>query len=376
MPVLSREKLFIFMHIILQVNCKISTANEMPETMKSVSKIEFYRSIPNNCAKTKPDACETLSFGSHDYVLFQNRTVYIPFYDLKLNECSYILKRDEVVVCTSLIPVEIDFLNLPCGVKLALCISVFSVFFPLFFSMLTEDVRQVINVNWRGLILSVFFFHFLLQMVNLDHVSELLELRYTFPSLIHFFTLVLLAWMTILCHDGMMISECCENGSQNYLELMRNCRGCLLSIFTSIILLITVTLIIEMFGLVPAIFKPKYGDFCWLTQRALLLFFTGPVVVFSLINFVSFLTTYCYFMQHRSSLDGPLLVLRKNYLVHFKLFIMMDISWFFGVLVFLTGSEIFWKFFVCIFLFEEAFIFVVPFNKKIEKWVLKKLSGD
>lgn len=374
--ILPCKMLCIFLPMIFLVTLRVLAVRATSDAQKNVTKIEFHAQNPNLCEKLKPTVCETLSFGSHDYMIFPNKAVYIPSYDLKLNECNYAVRKDEVVICTSLIPVETDLLNIPCGVKLALCISVLSVFFPLLFSMLTEDVRELIHVNWRGLILSVFFFHFLLQMVNLDKVYEILELRYTFPSLLHFFTLVLLSWMTILSHDGMMISECNEVQNQNYFELMRNFRGCLLSIFTSIILLVTVTLVIEVFGLVPPVFKNKSGDFCWLTQRALLLFFTGPVIVFSLINFVSFLTTYCYFMQNRTLLEGPLLVLRKNYLVHFKLFVVMDITWFLGVLVFLTGSELLWKIFVCIFLFEEVFIIVVPFNKSIEKWVLKKLSGD
>lgn len=368
--------LLIFLPAILLATLKFIAVHATFDAQNNVSKIEFHAQNSITCEEIIPAVCETLSFGSHDYVIFPNKTVYIPSYDLKLNECAYVVRKDEVVICTSLIPVEADLLNIPCGVKLALCISVFSVFLPLLFSMLTEDVRELVHVNWRGLILSVFFFHFLLQMVNLDKIAEILELRYTFPSLTHFFTLVLLSWMTILSRDGMMISECSEAQTQNYFELMRNFRGCLLSIFISIILLVTVTLIIEVFGLVPPIFKSKSGDFCWLTQRALLLFFTGPVIVFSLINFISFLTAYWFFTQKRNLLEGPLLVLRKNYLVHFKLFVIVDITWFLGVLVFLTGYEWLWIIFVCIFLFEEAFIIVVPFNKNIEKWVLKKLSGD
>lgn len=370
-----RREFFLFLNIILVLHMNVSLVHGSPDALMSVSGVEFYQSSPNDCEKTMPIVCETSSFGSHDYVMFQNRTVYTPFYDLALNECFYMLKKDEVFICRSIIPVELDFLNLHCGVKLALSISVLSVFFPLFFAMSTEDIRQLVRVNWRGLILSVFFFNFVLQMLNLDRVSEYLALRYTFPSLIHFITLALLSWMTILAHDGFMSSECNENRRQNYLELMKNCRGSFLSIFFTIILIITLTLIIEVFGLVPAIFKPKYGDFCWLTQRALLLFFTGPVVVFSLINFISFLTLYCHIMEHSSS-EGPLLVVQKNYLIHFKLFVVMDITWFVGVLVFLTGSETLWGIFVCIFVLEEGFLLLVPLNTRVEKWVLKKLSGD
>lgn len=325
------------------------------------------------CDAEKPKECANRTFENGEYVILPNGTVFVPAYDLRVDECSYVLLDNKIVVCKD---ENSKTLSFPCGVQLALWISVFSALLPLFFSMLTEDVRDLIHVNWRGLIMSVFFFHFLLQTVNLDKVSEFPEFRYTFPSLMHFFTLVLLSWMTILSHDGMMVSESAAHHNPTYMELMKNFRGHVLSIFTTILFLLGTTFLTEFVEIVPSTFKPESGDFCWLTQRSLMLYFTGPVVTFNVVNFVAFISTYCYLnRQGASCFDGPLLVVKKNYLVHFKLFVMVDITWLVGVLIFLSEIDWLWKVYVVAFIVEETFIVVVPFNKHLEKWVLDKLAG-
>lgn len=368
--------LFYFMLCNQLVNLETASEPATPEIVKNVTKYELYTLQSQNCANKPPSACESMSFDSKDYVMFPNGSVFVQARNLKLNECAYTIENEKLVVCKSVIQEKIDTFTMPCGATLSLSIAVCSVFLPLFFAMLAEDVRELIHVNWRGLILAVFFFHFLLQTVNLDEISESPEFRYTFPSLIHFFTLVVLSWMTIMSHDGMMLSESAAGPNPNYMELMKNFRGHLFTIFTSLLVLITVSLLTEVFAIVPSHYKPDSADFCWVTQRSLLLFCTGPVLAFSIINFLNFIGTYFYFTQKGNAVDESLLVLRQNYLVHFKLFVIMDITWLVGVLVFLSESEWLWRIFVGIFILEEACIIVVPFNSRLENWVLTKLSGE
>lgn len=354
----------------------LSFVHGTDDTVTNVTKSDLQSNRTKHCLEEESMSCESLSFGRREYVIYPNKTVYIIKRNLKLDECSYTIQNKKVVVCKSLIPQATDAYEIPCGVELALCIAICTVFLPIFFSMLTEDVRELIYVNWRGLILSLFFFHFLLQTVNIDKISNAPEFKYTFPSLMHFFTLVVLSWMTIMSHDGMMLSETSPDSTLNYMELMKNYRGQTLRILACIILLVTITLLTEVFAIVPASLKPETGDFCWITQKSLLIFFTGPVLAFSIINFFNFLSTYFYFTRHGNFMDGPLILLKQNYLIHFKLFAIMDITWLLGVLVFLAESEWLWRTFVCIFLLEEAFIIVVPFNTHLEKWVLDKLAGE
>lgn len=360
--------------------------------------------IPLNDTPTESDTIHHILFGKHwslfncsaitfepgDYELFPNRSVHIKLYNLTLNESYYVLRDDAIFFCAPKFP-EDENHNYEQKIKvdttwyltlIGLSISMVCLLIHLIVFLIVPDQRNMSSWSLAALCVSLFCSYFFLLVISIGEITQLPTFCTAVAFLTHLFLLASVLWMSIMSYDAFMMllqatGRC--RGSRKHFSLKRFGCYCLFS-FGIALLFSIAGLLADVLDVVPLPYKPEYNALCWFSRKTpLLIFFAGPVIALTCVNFILFILSFCtiYFNKMEKQQGGHQSIFRGRYMMYFRLSVIMGVTWIVGILANVANAHWLWFIFVLLNTFQGFFIFIAfTCSKKVKDYFLDKIARE
>lgn len=332
--------------------------------------------------------CPIFPLEPPDYKLLSNGTVWIEAYRLLLNDSHYILNNDILMFCIpftandSTMVFEEHILNTSHLTLIGLGISMISLLLHLIVFSIVPDLRNLPGWNLAALCSSLFVSYLLIFIIGTGEATKIPEMCIALAFLTHFFMLASIVWMSVMSYDvfvSLMRATGSFRISSNQFKWKKFGIYCSFAFGVALLFAFS-SLLAEVLDIVPQPYKPMYKEMCWFSKKTpLLIFFAGPVIVLTCINLVFFaLSAYTiHSNKMKSEQDEHKSILKRRYLMYFRLSVIMGITWIVGIVAAIFNEDWLWYLFVLLNTFQGFFIFLAfTCSKKVKKYFREKLFGE
>ncbi|XP_054719373.1 G-protein coupled receptor Mth2-like [Uloborus diversus] len=331
--------------------------------------------------------CPSFDLNEDDYVLFPNGTAFVEAYNKTYNESFYILRNGVLTICVpdffeEDIDISREYLdNLSILTQIGLGISMVCLLLHLVVFCLVSELRNLPGYNLASLCLSLLLGYVFFIIANSTKVRELKPFCTAAATITHFFLLSSFVWMSIMAFDvykSLLHATGSLRVTSAHFKLKKFTFYSLLA-WGIALCFAAAALITDNVEGVPDIYRPFFEKSCWFEHRkALLVFFAGPVFAMICSNFTFFgLSAYTIFHNRmKKDQDSQRSVLKKNYLMYFRLAVIMGVTWITGVLAPVVNSEWLWYLFAILNTLQGLFIFLAfTCSGKVKKYFRSKLGA-
>ncbi|GFT11295.1 g-protein coupled receptor Mth2 [Nephila pilipes] len=343
--------------------------------------------------------CYSFDLSPEEYILFPNKTAFVPNYKRMYEEHSYILHDDHLRICpppevfeedlvlSSTAPVSLRNFS-----KLGLGVSMVFLFIHIVVFALVPNLKSLHEWNLASLCVSLFVSYFILLCFDISYVQYSAGFCIATAVLTLFFFFASLLWMNIISFDIFRsIRIAVKNLSiTNKVIVLHNkkfkMKRYVINNFISwgIALVFTVAAIIadNVQGIDKSI-KPHFKTHCWFkTKYSFLLYFGIPISVLIVLNFILFGFTACTIYLNRSQLRIEQMkkdhcMIRQHYLIFLKLAIITGATWITGVLALVLNFIWLWNLFIVMHILQGSFIFIAfTCSEKVRKHLKSTLFRE
>lgn len=330
--------------------------------------------------------CPSIEVEPEYYELLPNRSARLEVYNLTLDEPFYIIYNETLIICSPLereMDEEKEHLTWTSYVTLVgLVISMVGLFLHLVVFCLVPDLRNLPGWNLATLCTCLFVSYLLILVIGTDEVLEHRNTCIALGSVSHFFLLSSFLWMSIMSCDvyvSLLRATGRFRSSNTHFSKRRFGLYCLCAFGIALVFSI-LGVLADQLEFVPERVRPKFEQSCWFTQRLpLLIFFAGPVILLSCLNFLLFgASAYIIHVNKRKSdQDAQQPALKRRYLMYFRLSVIMGVTWIVGIAANVVNTGWLWFIFVLLNALQGFFIFLAfTCCKKVKKYFRQKITGS
>ncbi|GFS38457.1 g-protein coupled receptor Mth2 [Nephila pilipes] len=317
--------------------------------------------------------CFSFDLSPDEYVMFPNKTAFVPNYNRMYEEHLYILISDHLRICPPSEIFEDDLalsstvsLSLRYLTKVGLGVSMVFLLIHIVVFALVPDLKNLPGWNLASLCFSLFLSYFAMMSSDNDYVREAAGFCIASAVLTQFFFLASFLWMCIISFDIFRSMRKAVDNLRITNKVFNIKKYVISSVISwGIALVFTVAAIItdNVEGIDESM-KPQFAMHCWFkTKNSLLVFFAAPVFVLIVLNFILFGITACKIFSNRTSsrmahINQNHSSINKNYLMYLKLAIIMGATWITGALAPAFDILWMWYLFAALNTLQGFFIFI------------------
>ncbi|GIX75118.1 g-protein coupled receptor Mth2 [Caerostris darwini] len=334
--------------------------------------------------------CFGFNISSEAYMIFPNRTVYIPIYNKTYEEPFYILDGEFLIICappeifeeeepvSNLVSTSLRYISVVgTGVSLVFFLVHLVVF------ALVPDLHNLPGFNLASLCLSLFISYLILFLSDVGALDETGNACVVKASSVQFFFLASFVWMFVMAFD---VFRSILSATESFRAAVKGfkvkkyilnsciCWGTSL-VFTA------AALIADNVEGIDDTYKPYFREnTCWFkSKQALLAFFAGPVFTLICLNVLLFAISAYIIFANRMKVgeeNSKRAYLKKNYHTYLRLAVIMGVTWITGVLAPLVNVLWLWYLFAILNTFQGFFIFIAfTCTGKVKKYFRMNLEN-
>ncbi|XP_067138350.1 uncharacterized protein [Centruroides vittatus] len=313
--------------------------------------------------------CVKVELPPENYVVVDNKTVFVPAYNQYFEYPSYVIQEDKLLVCAQLLTIQKSKFTEEMGyiTMVGLGISIFSLMLHIIAFCIVPDIRNFSGKNLMCLVTSLLlaYLFFIIGQFTFEHKFACKAIGIT----TYFFFLVSFFWMNILAFDvwrtlRMATAELRVSIGNQWKRFLLYFSYCWL-IATAIV---TSSVLIDNAETIPKEFRPHFGSYyCWFGKStALLVFFAGPVAYVMITNIILFTLSSRMILRTTVSSTNKCDSAKRNYKLYLRLALIMGLTWISGLIAGYLDHEIMWYAFIILNTLQGMFIFVAfTCNKKV-----------
>ncbi|CAL1283302.1 unnamed protein product [Larinioides sclopetarius] len=328
--------------------------------------------------------CFSFDLEPDEYVMFPNKTAYVPTYNKTYEEEHYILLGSNIRICapsevfeetpSQLTTVALHYISIiGIGVSLVFLLLHIIVF------AVVPDLQNLPGYNLASLCLSLFLSYLFMLLGTQESVFRNNLACTAVAVLTQFFFLGSFLWMFVMAFD---LFRSILNATENLRVSMKGFKPkkyiCNSLISWGISLLFAAAaLIADNVDGIDELYKPRFEEACWFRSKvSLLAFFAGPLFALIGVNFLLFgVTAYNIFSNRMKTGDSSnRAYLKKNYLTYLRLAVIMGVTWITGLIAPMLNVVWLWYLFAILNAFQGVFIFIAfTCTNKVKKYFKSNL---
>ncbi|XP_022247919.1 probable G-protein coupled receptor Mth-like 10 [Limulus polyphemus] len=373
---------------------KIDQSSETNNTLKewvndtdgSLTRV-FQNKTSNETSKYAQDFihCLKVVLYKNEYTVLKNGDVFVEKYEESYNQSYYLMKGNNVLICKNekssisnskeTFSVYLGYIsNIGLGISLICLVLHFVIF------ILVPDLHSICGRNLASLAVALIISYscFIAGQFNIlsRAVCTIIAIVMYYSFLASFF------WMNILAFDvwrtlRMATKDLRVSSGKQWRRFVSYSFYC----WIAPIIIVVLSVVFESLDGIPIEYRPAFGtSLCWFNhRRALLVFFATPVALIMLINIVFFILSAGIILastnntaKYQASCTSP----KRNFRLYTKLYILMGLSWIFGLVAGYSGLESLWYVFVVFNTLQGMFIFFAfSCTKKVRMYFADKMSS-
>ncbi|XP_076366015.1 uncharacterized protein LOC143254969 [Tachypleus tridentatus] len=329
--------------------------------------------------------CLKVVLYKNEYTILKNGDVYVKKYEVSYNQSYYLIEGNNVMICKNekssisnskeTFSVYLGYIsNTGLGISLICLILHFIIF------ILVPDLHNICGRNLASLAVALIISYSCFIAGQFSIISRavctIIAIVMYYSFLASFF------WMNILAFDvwrtlRMATKDLRVSSGKQWRRFVSYSFYC----WITPIIIVVLSVVFESLEGIPIEYRPAFGtSLCWFNhRRALLVFFATPVALIMLINFVFFIVSAGTIFastnniaKHQASCSSP----KRNFRLYTKLYILMGLSWIFGLVAGYSGLESLWYVFVVFNTLQGMFIFFAfSCTKKVRTYFADKMSS-
>ncbi|GFY24602.1 g-protein coupled receptor Mth2 [Trichonephila clavipes] len=331
--------------------------------------------------------CFSFDLEPDEYVVFPNKTAFVPIYNKTYEEHFYILYGDYLRICA---PPEIlnggdldnsskSSISLRYLTIVGLGVSMVFLLIHIVVFVLVPGLKNLPGWNLASLCFALLCSYTAMVISENDYITETPSLCISAAVCVQFFFLASFLWMCIISFDvfrSMMTAVENLRKTNKEFKVKKYVINSIISWGVALIFT-AAALITDRVEGVDETLKPHFEMHCWFkSKQSLLLFFAGPVFTLIVVNFLLFGVTahrICSSRSKSQQLNSNNPSMRKTYLMYLKLAIIMGATWIVGALAPVVNILFLWYLFATLNTLQGFFIFVAfTCTEKVRKYL--KLS--
>ena len=371
-----------------QYSC-VGTSDLQPKTNASA-----HPSLPFNATITDEN-CPRIMYDKDEYIVQDNRTVYIPLKKLTFIEGEFEFAHGGMLVC---LPEEtsqkFSFALGWVGVS-GLALSCLAMILHLVAFSMVATLRNMIGKCLASLCISLLA-AYTAFLLNFTETQEPV-LCTIIASAMYYFFLCSFAWMTTIAFDVWYTFRLTQKelrvagGEKNHRFLLCSAVSWLAPAVCLAAMLILDQL--QPFA-IPENYLPGLGGkYCWFSHRkSLLVFFATPMAILTLVNVVFFtLTAVIIFNMSKNIASSAAMAgskkRKKTYISFLRLAVLMGLTWTSGIVAGALDLVWVWYIFVILNSLQGVFIFIAftcrnkvlaevrRKGRKMRQWLYPRIPG-
>ncbi|GFT11292.1 g-protein coupled receptor Mth2, partial [Nephila pilipes] len=341
--------------------------------------------------------CFSIDLSPEEYILFPNKTAFVPTYKRMYGEHSYILLDDHLRICRPFEVSEEDLvlslfeasLSLRRFSMFGLGVSMAFLFIHIVVFILVPELRNLHEWKLATLCFSLFLGYLVLLCFNVGYVRNSVGFCIATAVLTQFFFFASLLWMSIISFDifrSIRLAIKYLRKTNKGFRIRKYAVSSLICWGISLVFTVAAIIADNMEG-VDENFKPHFRTHCWFkTKNSFLAFFGIPISILIVLNFILYVITAFTIYSNTSRLriqkfrrNGTLVT--QNYRIYFKLAVIMGATWITGVLALTFKLIWLWNLFIVMHIFHGSFIFIAfTCSEKVRKrlkstWFRKRTTA-
>ncbi|XP_069172542.1 uncharacterized protein [Procambarus clarkii] len=316
--------------------------------------------------------CNKTFLSDDEFSLYENRTVYVEFYNRSYQEGEYEVAEGGVLVCLPQTPAG-KFSPVMGWVSLAgLGLSCLCLLLHLAVFILVPELRNLSGKNLASLCLALLA-SYICFIINV-FVNPSQKDCITLAAAMYYCFLSSFTWMSVLAFDIWYTFRRTKtdlrliSGKHWQRFLMYSLYSWLLPAVATIIV---VTIDVQQPEGIPEALLPSFGKrWCWFGHRkALLIFFAIPIVAIIIVNCILFISTAKIITETTQSTSTMTTSPhhKNQYKMYMRLAVLMGFTWISGLVAGYLQLEAVWYVFVVLNTLQGVFIFLA-FTCRSKVW--------
>ncbi|GFR09291.1 g-protein coupled receptor Mth2 [Trichonephila clavata] len=329
-------------------------------------------------------SCFSFDLEPDEYVIFPNKTAFVPIYNKTYEEYFYVLYGNYLRICA---PPEVfnddklDYsstasLSLKYLTLVGLGVSIVFLFIHIVVFALVPGLKNLPGWNLASLCFALLCSYLAMVISENGYISANPYLCVSVAVCTQFFFLASFLWMCIISFDvfrSMMTAVENLRKTNKEFKVKKYIISSIISWGVALTFTVAALITDNVEGVAETI-KPHFEMHCWFkSKQSLLVFFAGPVFTLIVANFLLFGVTAHRICSSRSrslplSSNNP--SMRKTYLMYLKLAIIMGATWIVGALAPVVNILFLWYLFASLNTLQGFFIFVAfTCTEKVRKYL-------
>ena len=307
-------------------------------------------------------SCAFVKLKSNEWKSENETSIYVSALDRIFNSSMFYLNGTDLYICADLFENQIvstELLIFNSGESyLSLCGLIISVSALTITLIIYCTFKELLNIP--GKVLACLMGSLILAQISFLLTSRAANNYVTCKFLaiiVHYFYIASFTWMNIVASDLLITFSRSFKVTKSS---KKSKRFFLYSVYGWLVPLFIVCVAIGMDeSSILSDFKPGYGKgVCWITSnKALILFFIGPLAFFKLIDITGFIFTSCFIARARQQGTRESRTKKLcSFLLYIKLSAVMGLTWVFAFLATFTNNTVLWYMFIVFNTLQGVFI--------------------